>query len=91
MIATVVKDSPAEKAGLHGSTETKEIDGIKYQIGGDVILSVDHKDVRKIDDILIHLQREKKVGDTINLEILREGRVTNFELVLEERPNNNQP
>ncbi len=91
LIATVVKDSPAEKAGLHGSTETKEIDGIKYQIGGDVILSVDHKDVRKIDDILIHLQREKKVGDIINLEILREGRVTNFELVLEERPNNNQP
>ncbi|MGI0011212.1 MAG: S1C family serine protease [Nitrosopumilaceae archaeon] len=91
LIATVVKDSPAEKAGLHGSTETKEVDGIKYQIGGDVILSVDHKDVRKIDDILIHLQREKKVGDTINLEILREGRVTNFELTLEERPNNNQP
>ena len=91
LIVTVVKDSPAEKAGLHGSSETKEIDGIKYQIGGDVILSVDHKDVRKIDDILIHLQREKKVGDTINLEILREGRVTNFELTLEERPNRNQP
>ena len=91
LVVSVVKDSPAEKSGLHGSTETKEIDGIKYQIGGDVILSVDHKDVRKIDDILIHLQREKKVGDTIDLEILREGRVTNFELTLEERPNNNQP
>ena len=91
LVVSIVKDSPAEKAGLHGSTETKEIDGIKYQIGGDVILSVDHKDVRKIDDILIHLQREKKVGDTIDLEILREGRATNFELTLEERPNNNQP
>lgn len=91
LVVSVVKDSPAEKAGLHGSTETKEIDGIKYQIGGDVILSVDHNDVRKIDDILIHLQREKKVGETVDLEILREGRVTNFELTLEERPNNNQP
>jgi S1-C subfamily serine protease len=91
LVVSVVKDSPAEKAGLHGSTETKEIDGIKYQIGGDVILSVDNKDVRKIDDILIHLQREKKVGETLDLEILREGRITNFELTLEERPNNNQP
>jgi S1-C subfamily serine protease len=91
LIATVVKDGPAEKAGLHGASETKEVDGIKYQIGGDIILSIDHKDVRKIDDILIHLQREKKVGDTINLEILREGRVSNFELILEERPNGNQP
>lgn len=91
LIVNVVKDSPAEKAGLHGTSETKEIDGVKYQIGGDVILSVDHRDIRKIDDILIYLQREKKVGDTINLEILREGRVTNFEITLEERPNNNQP
>ncbi|MGI0081761.1 MAG: S1C family serine protease [Nitrosopumilaceae archaeon] len=87
LIVTVAKDSPAEKAGLHGATETKEIDGIKYQIGGDIILSIDHKEVRKIDDILIHLQREKKVGDKVILEVLREGRVTNFELILEERPN----
>jgi S1-C subfamily serine protease len=91
LIVTVVKDSPAEKAGIHGSSETKEVDSIKYQIGGDIILSIDHKDVRKIDDILIYLQHEKKVGDTITLEILREARVTNFELILEERPNNGQP
>ena len=91
LIVTVVKDSPAEKAGIHGSSETREVDSIKYQIGGDIILSIDHKDVRKIDDILIYLQREKKVGDTITLEILREDRVTNFELILEERPNNTQP
>lgn len=90
LITTIVKDSPAEKAGLHGSTETKEIDGQKYQIGGDVILSVDHKEVRKIDDILVYLQREKKVGDTISLEILRDGRVSDFELKLEQRPNGNQ-
>ena len=91
LVVNVVKDSPAEKAGIHGSSETKEVDGIKYQIGGDIILSIDHKDVRKIDDILIYLQSEKKVGDTITLEILREARVTNFELILEERPNNTQP
>lgn len=90
LIVNVVNDSPAEKAGLHGASETKEIDGIKYQIGGDVILSVDNKDVRKIDDILIYLQHEKQVGDAINLEILRDGRITNFELILQERPNLNQ-
>jgi S1-C subfamily serine protease len=90
LIVSVVNNSPAEKAGLHGTSETKEIDGIRYQIGGDVILSVDKKDVRKIDDILIYLQHEKQVGDTINLEILRDGRITNFELTLQERPNSIQ-
>ena len=89
LIVTVVEKSPADKAGLIGSSKTKEIDGVTYQVGGDVILSVDGKPVRKIDDILIHLQREKSVGDEMVLEILRDGRNTNFVILLEERPNLN--
>jgi S1-C subfamily serine protease len=89
LVVTVVDDSPADKAGLQGSEETKEIDGVAYPIGGDIILSVDGKTVRKIDDILIHLQRSKSVGDEMVLEILRDGRTTNFVIVLEERPNLN--
>jgi len=89
LIVTVVEDSPAFKAGLHGSSETKEIDGVSYPTGGDIILSVDGKEIRQIDDILIHLQREKSVGDEIVLQVLRDGRITNFILILEERPNSN--
>jgi len=89
LIVTVVEKSPADKAGLIGSSKTKEIDGVTYQVGGDIILSVDGKPVRKIDDILIHLQREKSVGDEMVLEILRDGRNTNFVILLEERPNLN--
>lgn len=86
LIITVVEDSPADKAGLHGSNETVEVDGVSYQIGGDMIVSVDRKDVRKIDDILVHLQREKAVGDNMVLQVLRDGRVSDFTLILEERP-----
>jgi len=89
LIVTVIDNSPASKAGLHGSTDTKEIEGFNYPLGGDIILSVDGKEVRQIDDILIHLQREKSVGDEIVLEILRDGRTTSFVLILEERPNSN--
>jgi len=87
LIVTVVPDSPAEKAGLHGSEKVVEGDGTEYTIGGDIILSVDGKEVRKISDILIHLQRAKAVGDDLVLEILRDGRTSNFTLVLGERPN----
>ena len=86
LIVNVVEGSPADKAGLKGSSETKEIDGIEYLIGGDVVLSVDGNVVRKIDDILIHLQRYKSVGDEMVLEILRDGRVTNIVVKLDERP-----
>jgi len=50
-------------------------------------LSVDGIEVRKIDDILIHLQRAKSVGYEMDLEVLRDGRTTNITIVLQERPN----
>jgi S1-C subfamily serine protease len=86
LVINVLKDSPAEKAGLRGTTNSTEVDGVRYQIGGDVILSVDSVTVRKIDDILIHLQREKTVGDEMVLQVLRDGKVTSLVLTLEERP-----
>jgi len=89
LVITVVENSPAAKAGIHGSDETVQVEGGKYPVGGDIILSVDGKQVRKIDDILIHLQRVKSVGDEMVLEILREGRTTNITIILEERPNGN--
>lgn len=89
LVITVVENSPASKAGMHGSNETVEINGVKYPVGGDIILSVDGKQVRKIDDILVHLQRAKSIGDEMNLEILRDGRTTNITITLEERPNGN--
>ena len=87
LIITVVENSPAADAGLIGSDKTIEVDGKEYSIGGDVIVAVDGMDVRKIDDILVHLQRVKTVGDEMNLEILRDGRTTNVTIILQERPN----
>ena len=87
LIITVVEDSPASDAGLIGSNKTIEVEGKEYPVGGDIILAVDGIDVRKIDDILIHLQRVKTVGDEMDLEILRDNRTTNVTIILQERPN----
>ncbi|MHA7734592.1 S1C family serine protease [Nitrosopumilus sp. S6] len=89
LVVTVVEDSPASKAGLIGSDKTIEENGVNYPMGGDIILSVDGIEVRKIDDILIHLQRAKSVGDEMILEVLRDGRTTNISIILQERPNGN--
>lgn len=90
LVINVLDDSPAQKAGIRGMTEIKEVDGVRYQVGGDIILAVDGKIVRKIDDILIHLQREKSVGDQMVLQILRDGKATDIVITLEERPNSNR-
>ena len=89
LVITVIENSPAFNAGLIGSNKTITIEGINYPMGGDVILAVDGSEVRKIDDILIHLQRVKSVGDEMVLKILRDGMTTNITIILEKRPNGN--
>ena len=86
LILDVVEGSPAEKAGLKGMSEISEIDGDEYPVDGDIVISVDDKEVRNISDILIHLQREKTVGDEMVLGVLRDGEFMHITLELVERP-----
>lgn len=86
MIMTVVKDGPANKAGLIGSSEVVEKDDVEYVVGGDVILAIDDTEVRKIDDLITYLQKSKSVGDTTTFKILRDDKIIFVDVILEERP-----
>jgi len=88
LIATVIEGSPANAAGLQGVTITKEIDGREYPLDGDIIIKIDDIVVRKISDILIHLQREKSIGDELIMTVNRDGTMIEAVLVLGERPQN---
>ena len=86
LVVSVIEGSPAEQAGLVGVTDTEEIDGREIALDGDIIISIDEKTVRKISDILVHLQREKSVGDEMVLTINRNGEIMELTMILEERP-----
>lgn len=86
LVVTVVQDSPADNAGLVGSSTSKIVDGVEHIIGGDIIVSVDGNEVRKIEDVLIHLQREKSVDDELILGIIRDGKTMNATIILGDRP-----
>jgi S1-C subfamily serine protease len=86
LVVTVIDGHPADDAGLQGVSKTVEIDGKEYPIDGDIIVSVDGKEVRKINDLLVHLQREKSVGDEMILGVLRDGDLLHLTLTLAERP-----
>jgi S1-C subfamily serine protease len=86
LVVDTIKGSPADQAGIRGGTRDAVIDGSHIKLGGDVIVQVDGKDVRKIDDILVYLQREKSVGDTLKLTVLRDGSSTEIDAILGSRP-----
>lgn len=78
--------NPAELAGLQPSNETVEIDGQEVLVGGDVIVGIDDKEVRGIEDVLEHLALHTNAGDEIILEVLRDGERVEVPLTLQERP-----
>lgn len=86
VVMDLVAGSPAELAGIRAGDEETTIDGVPVKLGGDVIVGVDNKTVRKIDDILVSLQREKAVGGELQLTILRDGQEMNITAVLGARP-----
>ncbi len=86
LVVSVIEGSPAEQAGLLGVSQTKEVDGREFAMDGDIIVSIDEKTVRKISDILVHLQREKSIGDEMILTVNRNGEILELTMVLEERP-----
>ncbi|HLG37611.1 MAG TPA: trypsin-like peptidase domain-containing protein, partial [Nitrososphaera sp.] len=86
LVVDVVAGSPAEHAGIRGGDQETTIDGRPIELGGDVIVSIDDRQVRKIDDILVYLQREKTVGDELKLTVLREGNLQDITATLAARP-----
>ena len=87
LVTSITKGSPAEKADLRAGTTTKTLNGRDFDVGGDIILKIDNRDVTKIDDILAYLESQKHVGDKIHLTILRDNTIRELDLVLGERPN----
>jgi S1-C subfamily serine protease len=83
LVAQVVPDGPAAKAGLKGATGTIRFQAAEYETGGDVIVDVEGKDVVE-PDALIRAIDEK-------LTILRDGKRMQVEVTLGKRPDQVEP
>lgn len=89
MVAEVVPDGPADKAGLQGSGEQVSIDSMEIGVGGDVIISIDSQAINGMDDLIAYLSANVKVGQEVTLTVLREGREVDIEVKIEARPKDN--
>ncbi len=86
LVIDVTQGSPAEKAALNGSTKQAQIDGASAKVGGDVITAIDGQAVNRFEDVVAYLARSGKVGQTVKLTILRDGKSQTVSLTLAARP-----
>lgn len=86
LVIGVSQDGPAFKAGIKAGDRQVDIDGRQIPLGGDIIIEIDDKQVRNIEDILVYLQREKSAGDPVDLTVLRDGKTMVVKVTLGARP-----
>jgi S1-C subfamily serine protease len=82
VVDSIVKDGPADKAGIHGSTT----DQYSKKHGGDVITAIDGHPVTKIDDLISYLEEHVPVGNSITFTVHRNGQSLDLKTTLTARP-----
>ena len=72
LVEAVEPDSPAARAGLRGGNEEQEAGGATVRVGGDIIKVIDGRKVRDADDVSELIGR-RRPGDSVSLQIIRDG------------------
>jgi S1-C subfamily serine protease len=85
LLDQVEPDSPAEDAGLRGGDSQIEFQATPVPTGGDVILAVDGRALTRRDD-LADVISGMSAGESVKLELLRDGERRTVEIELGERP-----
>jgi putative serine protease PepD len=86
MVQSIYPSSPADKAGMHESTQRVRVGfGREIRVGGDVILSVQGKSVNTIQDLQTEIARYK-IGERITVTVMRNNRKVDVPVMLEEAP-----
>ncbi|MCD6089671.1 trypsin-like peptidase domain-containing protein [Candidatus Bathyarchaeota archaeon] len=86
LIVEVFPDSPAEKAGLRGGSQTVFVDGRSIKIGGDIIIMINGTRIRNGDDLSTYLERNTSPRDKIKITVVRSGKMKDIIVELGSRP-----
>jgi S1-C subfamily serine protease len=77
-VDSLMKNGPADKAGIHGSTR----DQYSKKHLGDIIIAADGHNITTSDDLVNYIGQHKSVGDNITLAVYRNGHIIDLKTTL---------
>ena len=82
LIDKVSPNTPASRAGVVGGVSTREFQGGRITLGGDVVTAVNGQPVDSLEDLQAGLI-DRKVGDSVTLTLVRGGKTRQAKLTLD--------
>ena len=86
LILEVLPGGPADAAGIQGGDQLVRIGRYRVPLGGDIIIAVDEQTVDDYQDLTVYLETEMRVGDSVQVRVIRDGVENTYQVTLEERP-----
>jgi len=86
LVVTLIEGGPADLSGILGSTDTINVGGFTYSVGGDVIIGIDGVIMETFYELQVYLTRNTKPGDTVTMNVIRDGEVIEVPFTLGSRP-----
>jgi S1-C subfamily serine protease len=86
MVVQASPQGPARKAGIRGAVKRARVGNTLVAVGGDIIVAIDGRKVTSVDDLIAFLDSERKVGDRVKVDVLRDGRSLTIAVRLGELP-----
>ncbi len=86
LVLEVVSGSPAATAGVRGGDRMVRLGTDTMRVGGDIITAIDGHPVGTGQDVTLYLDANTKVGDTVELTVVRDGRELTISVTLGELP-----
>jgi S1-C subfamily serine protease len=85
IIVDVLDGGPSDGI-LQPSTDRTVVKGVRVPVGGDVVVDMGGQPIPSQDALSTYLALETSPGDTIPVEVIRDGRHTTVDLTLGDRP-----
>jgi len=85
LVVQVTPGGPADRAGLQPAEVRRDARGRPVLAGGDIVTAVDSQPVATRDDLTIYLESHKRVGDQVQLTVVRENDTLTLTATLAER------
>ena len=89
LLVQLYRGSPLEGAGALSAQREEIIGNQRVYVGGDILIAADGQAVGNLDQLEALIEKNYRVGDSVNLTLIRDGQTLDLTVELVEEPNGN--